>query len=586
MSPRLSLMLLILCGVLGHLTGTAFPRDEQAYQRAKAAYDRQDYATALREWRPLAQQGDPHAQVWLGHMYELGRGVTQNDTEAVKWYRKAADQGDARGQYNLGVMYAEGRGVVGDDAEAVKWYQKAADQGYAPAQSLLGYMYSRGRGMARDDAEAVKWYRKAADQGLDAAEVSLGQMYEQGRGVAQNDAEAVKWYRKAADQGDAYGQYSLGVMYTNGRGVTQNNAEAVKWYRKAADQGHTHGQYNLGHIYELGRGVTQNDAEAVKWYRKAADQDDADAQANLGYMYAQGRGVTQDLAEAQRWFAKAAEAYPPGINRSDVIQARERVARQLATAQTPAPSPVPGTPAVAPASQTPYRRALVIGNTKYPQNPLRNPVHDANAMAKFLAQEAGFTVYKGRALMDMDRQTLVNAISDFADSIRRGDIVVFYFSGHGLERNGQNYLIPINFAAQNAAQLPYEAPTAQDIQKQLVAGEPDMMIMILDACRDLPEEFKSLRGRAGGRGLGFMSAVSGSTAQQVIMFATAPGTTAADGGTLGNGTFTHCFLQSFQRPGMDSRIAFGDVVQCVLDKTNQEQNPFLVTSQRQRFVFK
>ena len=113
-----------------------------------------------------------------------------------------------------------------------------------------------------------------------------------------------------------------------------------------------------------------------------------------------------------------------------------------------------------------------------------------------------------------------------------------------------------------------------------------MLMMILDACRDLPEEFKSLRGRMGGRGLGFMSAVSGSTAQQVIMFATAPGTTASDGGTLGNGTFTHCFLRSFQQPGIDSRIAFGDVVQCVLDKTNHEQSPFLMTSQRQRFVFK
>jgi hypothetical protein len=69
-----------------------------------------------------------------------------------------------------------------------------------------------------------------------------------------------------------------------------------------------------------------------------------------------------------------------------------------------------------------------------------------------------------------------------------------------------------------------------------------MLIMILDACRDLPEQFKSLRGRAGGRGLGFMSAVPGSRAQQVIMFATAPGMVASDGGTLGNGTFTYCFL--------------------------------------------
>jgi uncharacterized caspase-like protein len=273
-------------------------------------------------------------------------------------------------------------------------------------------------------------------------------------------------------------------------------------------------------------------------------------------------------------------------DREIAIKNREYLARQFATAQTPAPVPVPSTPAGAPAAQPQRRLAFVIGNSNYPQSPLRNPGNDAKAMATFLSNEAGFQVYKSQALLDSDRHTLVSAISDFADSIRRDDIVVFYFSGHGLERQGLNYLIPINFAAPNAAQLPYEAPTAQDIQKQLLAGEPSMMIMILDACRDLPEEFKSLRGRAGGRGLGFMSAVSGSTAQQVIMFATAPGMVASDGGTLGHGTFTFCFLQAFRRPGLDSRIAFGDVVQCVLDQSNHEQSPFLVTSQRQGFVFK
>jgi len=229
---------------------------------------------------------------------------------------------------------------------------------------------------------------------------------------------------------------------------------------------------------------------------------------------------------------------------------------------------------------------LVIGNSRYPGIALRNPGNDANAMATFLAHEAGFTVYKGQALLDLDRQTLVSAIGDFAESTRRGDTVVFYFAGHGLERNGQNYLLPINFAATNAAQLPYEAPTAQDIQQQLVAGEPDLLVMILDACRDLPEQFRSLRGRSGGGGLGPMSAVSGSAVQQVIMFATAPGTPAADGDTLGHGTFTYCFLQAFQRPGMDSRLAFGDVVQCVLEQSHREQSPFLLTSQRKTFVFK
>ncbi len=93
-----------------------------------AAYERGDYATALREFRPLAEQGDAVAQYNLGIMYSKGQGVAQDYAEAVKWYRKAADQGNADAQNNLGHMYSKGRGVSQDDAEAVKWYRKAAKQ--------------------------------------------------------------------------------------------------------------------------------------------------------------------------------------------------------------------------------------------------------------------------------------------------------------------------------------------------------------------------------------------------------------------------------------------------------------------------
>ncbi len=79
-----------------------------------AAYNRGDYATALREWRPLAKQGDAGAQIFLGFMYRKGRGVPQDYAEAVKWYRKAAEQGHARAQSNLGFMYEHGLGVTQD----------------------------------------------------------------------------------------------------------------------------------------------------------------------------------------------------------------------------------------------------------------------------------------------------------------------------------------------------------------------------------------------------------------------------------------------------------------------------------------
>ena len=91
-----------------------------------AAYQRGDYATALRELRPLAEQGHADAQFNLGTMYDNGQGVPQDDAEAVKWYRKAAEQGVADAQYNLGSMYYDGQGVTQDYVQTHMWLNVAA----------------------------------------------------------------------------------------------------------------------------------------------------------------------------------------------------------------------------------------------------------------------------------------------------------------------------------------------------------------------------------------------------------------------------------------------------------------------------
>ena len=89
-------------------------------QKGLGAYYRGDYQAALREWRPLAKQGNVLAQANLGNMYLQGFGVAQSDTEAVNWYRKSAEQGNADGQNHLGTSYKKGLGVVQSDTEAVK----------------------------------------------------------------------------------------------------------------------------------------------------------------------------------------------------------------------------------------------------------------------------------------------------------------------------------------------------------------------------------------------------------------------------------------------------------------------------------
>ena len=78
-------------------------------------------------------------------MYDNGRGVAQDDTQAVAWYRKAAEQGDANAQHRLGWMYENGRGVAQDYSLSMDWYQRAADQSYEDAQKAISRMYVEGK---------------------------------------------------------------------------------------------------------------------------------------------------------------------------------------------------------------------------------------------------------------------------------------------------------------------------------------------------------------------------------------------------------------------------------------------------------
>ncbi len=104
------------------------------WEDGTAAAQRGDHATALRLWRPLAEQGQTNAQFSIGMMYAIAKGVRQDYVEAVKWFRKAAEQGDASAQNSLGSMYLNGYGVLQDFVEAHKWFNLAAARGNKHAE--------------------------------------------------------------------------------------------------------------------------------------------------------------------------------------------------------------------------------------------------------------------------------------------------------------------------------------------------------------------------------------------------------------------------------------------------------------------
>ncbi len=133
------------------------------FQQGVSAYSRQDYVSASRVFVPLAEQGDPTAQSYLGFMFETGRGVPQNYTEAAMWYRRAAEQGDSLAQYSLGLLYYKGFGVPRDIVEASKWLNLStaaappqAREARARIRDAVTTKMTRGE-IARARLRALEW---------------------------------------------------------------------------------------------------------------------------------------------------------------------------------------------------------------------------------------------------------------------------------------------------------------------------------------------------------------------------------------------------------------------------------------------
>lgn len=165
------------------------------WDEASTAYQQGRYALAYKECKDAASQGDRNCQNFIGFLYANGRGVPQNDQQAVAWYRKAAEQGDASAQFNLGGMYDNGKGVPQDYKEAVAWYRKAAEQGFAEAQNNLGGMYANGRGVPQDLVVAYTLFNLSAAQGADMAVKNRDRLLPQlnPRQVQEGQRLAAEW---------------------------------------------------------------------------------------------------------------------------------------------------------------------------------------------------------------------------------------------------------------------------------------------------------------------------------------------------------------------------------------------------------
>lgn len=227
-----------------------------------------------------------------------------------------------------------------------------------------------------------------------------------------------------------------------------------------------------------------------------------------------------------------------------------------------------------PAALAEKRVALVIGNSGYQHVArLSNPTNDAAAMAAML-KAAGFDSVDLRT--DLEATDMLRALRDFGNKTRDAGIAVIYYAGHGIELNGNNYLIPVNARLETDTDIYDEALS---LDRVLVAVEPakQVRLIILDACRDNPFSTsmkRTVASRAIGRGLAKVEPTSPNT---MIAFAAKAGLTASDGDGK-NSPFATALAKHLPTPGLDLRRAFGFVRDDVLKATENKQEPYIYGS--------
>ncbi|MEI6702933.1 MAG: caspase family protein, partial [Deltaproteobacteria bacterium] len=189
--------------------------------------------------------------------------------------------------------------------------------------------------------------------------------------------------------------------------------------------------------------------------------------------------------------------------------------------------------------------ALVIGNSAYRSvQALRNPANDAADMAAALSR-MGFTVL---SKTDLDRKAMRGLIDDFNKAIQGADIALFFYSGHGVQLDGENYLVPVNAEVAVASDVPDECVSLSRITGRMNEAGTKTNVIFLDACRDNP--FKAV-SRGIERGLAVMGQ---KPPESVIIYATAENEKAEDGSGR-NGTFTAALLKN-----IESRESLTDIL--------------------------
>ncbi|MFN7098376.1 MAG: tetratricopeptide repeat protein, partial [Gammaproteobacteria bacterium] len=222
------------------------------------------------EWlKKAAAQGNPYALLEMGVCYFLGKGIRQDDRQAINFFKQAAATQIFPSAYiaegNLGLMYCFGYGVTIDLKQGITWLELAASHGHPQSMRRLAGYYTRGCVIFKPNLEkAFAWYKQAAEAGDAYSQFNVAVFYQAGDGGEEiNLEQAFRWYLTAARGGDADGMCGVASCYLHGWGTPVDINAALPWINAAIEKGHADAYYNLAKYYEQ-KGDAINNLESLK----------------------------------------------------------------------------------------------------------------------------------------------------------------------------------------------------------------------------------------------------------------------------------------------------------------------------------
>ena len=468
------------------------------------AYDRADYATALKVWLPQAKAGSAEAQTYVGEIYEKGLGITPDYALAAQWYRKAADQGYARAQIDLGFLYEKGLGVAQNLSEAMNWYRKASGlsggnlefvstvEASARAKQASELKSLRGEvAHLTKETESLQKRLDSAQDKLDKARSEKKSLETQLQDLQQRKQSLQNRPGASADersQLDKELQQRQDQLARQNQAVNRLEREADQLSSKLNKVEDQREQASTGPTIEIVNPLLTA-TRGIPTVRLRSIERSADVMGRInapaGIKFFKVNGQPERFAKDGSFKTRIPLDAEDNKVSMLVVDNNGRQAELDFLIQNAAGA-VASAP-LSPANDSLSKPgdlnfgnyyAVVIGNDDYTYLPkLRTAVHDARRVDQVLREQYGF---KTTLLINADRRTILSALYELRQRLTPQDNLLIYYAGHGdMDRiNDRGYWLPVDAEEDNPSNwISNEAIT------DIINTMPSKHIMVVvDSC--------------------------------------------------------------------------------------------------------